>query len=208
MTPDEERQGATLPQEAQGEASEMALVACADCGQLHDVASVRRGQDALGRGRPAVPTKLLGTLVCGICRSRTVFELEGPAIRFAPGDVLRVTVPRGVDASASASFEEAMTCFYGRAYRAVAAMCRSALEEELDAKHVPGRDLEKKIDAALANNLINQEHVALAHGSRVVGNHALHRMRVVLPGEALAALLNTATLLTHISGQPPMSATP
>ena len=101
---------------------------------------------------------------------------------------------------------EAVLCFFGSSYRGVVAFCRSALEEALEAKNVKGDDLFKKIEAAKKGELLGDVEVSQAHGARLVGREALHRMGIVSQAQGMLALAATVDLLNHITKQKPLPA--
>ena len=77
-------------------------------------------------------------------------------------------------------------------------MCRSAFEQTLTEEGYEIGSLESKIEAAKKDGVLDDEQVAVAHGSRLMGNRALHRAGDIQPGQSLGALGAVATLVEHV----------
>jgi hypothetical protein len=132
------------------------------------------------------------------CNADTLFELTRNAITFYPGSdtliELNVTAPDG----AKEMYEQARLCIFGTAYRAAAVMGRASLEQALVAKNFTSGLLEEKIDAAKAKGTIGNREFSMAHGSRLIGNDAIHKDKEVTPAYLLNALASAATIVNHL----------
>jgi len=100
--------------------------------------------------------------------------------------------------------EEALLCLYGASGRGTVAFCRSAVEEALAHKNVPGSSLDQKIKNA--KTILGDEERTLANGARLTGRNAIHRMAEATNSQAMLALTTTADLLNHIAQQTPLPA--
>jgi hypothetical protein len=191
----------TLPTVQDGE-EEMALVKCIRCGHQKEILVRYR------TGSAFTDDVLRGTLICKEeprrghpCNGTTIFELADNAITFYPGRLFQTDLYRDIAQDAVEMLLEAVKCFYGDSNRGVVAFCRSAAEEALGEKKVPGRDLNTKIEKA--GEYLTAEEQALANAARITGRNALHHLAVVSTANALGALTNTADLLNSVSEKEP-----
>ena len=191
-----------LPLIDEGEEREMAQIPCAWCGwNFRNIGQTEK----YSTGSPAndvLPKDILRcVLTCGKCGGKTVFQLEdGYALTFLPGKLLTEGLRNIVAPNAKEMHEEALLCFYGGSGRGTVAFCRSAVEEALAHKNVPGRDLDAKIKNA-PKDILGDEEKALANGARLTGRNAIHRMAEVSDSQGMLALTTTADLLNHIAQQ-------
>jgi hypothetical protein len=95
-------------------------------------------------------------------------------------------------------YEQARLCIFGTAYRAAAVMGRASLEQALIARNFTSGLLEEKIDSAKANGTIGNREFSMAHGSRLIGNDAIHKDKVVTPAYLQNALSSAATIVNHL----------
>lgn len=184
----------TLPVVQDGE-EEMPLIACSECGfeRINPLLSNRayRGADIHTRDVYRVMLK------CGKCGGRTIYQQTGHAMTFNPG---RGAYGHLESASglAKSKFLDAELCYYGTGYRGAAAMCRAVVEQALKDKGYTKGRLDDKIDDALKQgDLTPREHM-LAHGSRLVGNDALHEAADITASDLPPALSATVSIANHL----------
>ena len=145
---------------------------------------------------------LRGALTCKCerkgkpCNGTTVFELTKDGITFYPGLLFEEDLRGGVAPNAKEMMMEAIKCFYGASNRGVVAFCRSAAEEALSAKEVPGSVLDDKIKRA--GEYLTADEQVLAHSARLIGRLALHHMAIVSNAAALGALNNTIEFINAV----------
>jgi len=77
-------------------------------------------------------------------------------------------------------------------------MARAAVEEALEVIGFTQRTLEDRIEEALTQKKIGREEYAIAHGSRLIGNGAIHEATAISPGEIPAVLAAAAKVINHI----------
>lgn len=189
----------TLPETRDGE-KEMALVTCVSCGSQKQISVQFRDSTT------TTNDVLRGTLTCKSedrsgqpCEGVTVFEVVDDAVTFYPGRLFEPDIGRDIAINALAMLGEAVLCFYGSSYRGVVAFCRSAAEEALTAKDVPGRDLDAKIKRA--GDYLSDEERSLANAARITGRNVLHHLAVVSKANALGALTNSIDFLDAVSAK-------
>ena len=189
-----------LPPSKAPEAEQMATIACVWCGETREFFY---RTPSVGVALSRTKDKLHGVLVCGGCEGLTVFGMTQETIDFFPGKLfygdLASNVPKGV----SGLLSEAVLCFYGTAFRAAVGMCRSCVEEALEDKGVKGRDLNERIENA---PFLGDQEKMLAHGARLIGRNALHRMMPVSQSQAMNAITGTIDLVNYIARQKPVPA--
>jgi len=195
---------------------EMAIIKCVQCGHERGVAI----SPSLWQGIELNEDVLQAVLVCkypvgdptfergqGVpCNGRTVFELTGNAITFAPGKLFERDLSRRVTTEVAGLFNEAVSCFYSRAYKSTLGMCRSAFEQVLDEKNVKGRDLFKKTAEALEVGMIDPPKKTLIDGTRLGAAEALHHLGDVSQAQALTIMNVTIEVVNHIAAQEPLPA--
>ena len=180
----------------------MAQIPCASCGFNHRAI----GQTArFSEGSPAAAVLnkdvLRGVLTCGKCGGKTVFQLEdGYGLSYLPGKLFVEDLRRDVAPNAQEMFREALLCFYGASGRGAVAFCRSAVEEALANKNVPGANLDAKIKNA-PKSILGDEQRSQATGARLIRRNALHRMAMVSNTQGILALTTTIDLLNHTAQQ-------
>lgn len=184
----------------------MGRIRCQACRGVFDLEIDRFDRRGPGLPRPpSSPGSLAGTLTCG-CGQQIPLEAEVTNVREDESIVkvhnaipdLSTTVPTEV----RSTFSEAASAFYGGAPRAALAMARAALEELLESLGYKQNDLAGKIRAAKSAKLLDERHVMLADGARLLGNNALHDGDSVSQAEAQSALSAATLLLTAISRGP------
>lgn len=190
----------------------MPEIACTGCGRGHviDYQGFVYGGSRLRSGI------IQGVLVCHApveregrpnqhCDAHTVFEISGTSVSFAPGRLFEEDLDISTSKEVQGLFQDATRCFYGKSYRGTLGLCRSVIEQALDEKNVPGRDLYKKIQNCPESILGTQEKT-WADASRLNGREALHRLVNFTHTQALTSLNLTITLANHIAGQEPLPA--
>ena len=116
---------------------------------------------------------LHGVMECSKCGRKTVFVAAVLGLKHLPSYQYG-TLPLRVDKNVARLFTEAESSFYAPAPCAALAMCRACLEKALALRQITQGTLEAKIAKAQSLKILDATHVALAHGSRLVGNAALH----------------------------------
>ena len=177
------------------EVADVPNIACDECGRTREI-DMRWPHHEAYDPRPG--DIIRGALVCSQCGGRSPFELREETITFKPGKQLVTPLNTGVPVSVRERYGEAEICLYAAAYRAAAVMGRSAVEQALVESGLTAGKLEDKIDKALAQSIIGQEQYALANGSRLIGNGAVHRAISVSPGEVPAVLSAAANIINHV----------
>lgn len=196
-----------LPLIDEGEGKEMPQIPCAWCEwNFRNIGQTATYSDESPAGKVLPKDILRCVLTCGQCRKKTVFQLEnGYALTFLPGKLLTVDLQSDVAPNAKEMLEEALLCFYGGSGRGTVAFCRSAVEEALAHKNVPGNVLDQKIKNA-PKTILGDEERTLANGARLTGRNAIHRMAEATDPQAMLALTTAADLINHISQQTPLPA--
>ena len=180
----------------------MAAVTCVSCGHQRRVRVEYKGTGS------STDDVLRGVLTCKrkearkqLCNGITVFELANDGMTFYPGRLFEEDLQKGVAPDAREMMGEAVRCFYGASNRGTVAFCRSAAEEALAAKEVPGRDLDAKIKKA--GDYLSDDEKTFAHSARLVGRNAIHHMAVVSTAAALGSLNNTIEFLNVVQRKEP-----
>lgn len=138
-----------------------------------------------------------GTIHCA-CGAVTFFELNENTMTFISGKYPFGSPHLGVPKDASDRLEEAKVCYFSGALRASAVMARSALEQGLSAKGFNKGVLEKRIEEAHDKKLIGDTEMALAHGTRLIGNNSIHEAQDIAPIEVEGVLGATIQILNKI----------
>ena len=156
----------TLPSTIKGE-EEIALVTCVKGSSQRHI-RVQYPNSTLGHTNDV----LRGTLTCKRKKERrppcdgvTVFEFVNDGLTFVPGHLFEGDLHKDIAPNAREMMEEAVLCFYGASNRGVVAFCRSAAEEALSAKKVPGGSLDEKIKKAGKYLSEDEKHSRMAHAS-------------------------------------------
>lgn len=175
------------------EEQEMSLVRCHICEQEFTV-SVQRHPQAYTNPKDILD----GAVVCGECHTENLFRLRGGVIEYRHDPDMFGSMPEASSDVSHLMYTEAVECFIHATLRASAAMCRATLEQVLDDVGYHEGTLEHKIDHAKLDGLIDDVQVAIAHGSRLMGNRALHRAANIQRGPVLAALGAVVSLTEDI----------
>jgi len=178
----------------------MAQVNCTGCGNycvIQLTASVIRiAREGITN---ASPDKIRGVYICPQCTTQTLFEQTGDALTFMPGAMFSEDMSPNAPDQVKDAFQDALRCFYGQGHRGAVGMCRSAIEESLDAKGAKGNDLYQKIEFAKNTlGILGDEQVAAAQAARLIGRNALHRGMDISPTQAMLALQATLDLINYI----------
>jgi hypothetical protein len=181
-----------LPSPEDKEVTEMPDIACDWC----DHSRVVDLEWGMYKVRPG--DIIRGLLVCSNCGGRSPFEIRERTITFKPGRQLLTRLNDTVPADVGERYDEAALCLYAAAYRAAAVMSRAAVEQALVNNGITSGTLENKIDEALRQGIIGKEQHSIAHGSRLIGNDAVHKGASVSPGEVPAVLSAAANLINHV----------
>lgn len=185
----------TLPEQQVREV-EMATIMCEQCGSMRQV----RLQGVVHNIGEGVVKKdvMRATLTCAKCDTRNVFELVEEAVTFRPSGAMYGALSANAPEDVTDIFLEAELCFYGLAYRAAAVMCRACVEQALTVKGISKGSLEDRIDVAQRQGILDQRVYMLSHGSRLIGNDAVHIKRVVNPGDVPAVLSTAVSIVNHV----------
>lgn len=84
------------------------------------------------------------------------------------------------------------------ARRGAAVMARATVEDALDTRGVRERELRQSIDVAKTRDLLGDTEVSIAHGSRLVGNNAIHQADRIELGEVPPVLSAAALIVNHL----------
>lgn len=139
-----------------------------------------------------------GVFICGKCHEQSPFEFNEATLTFKPGKQLSTPLKDTVPADVEERYTEARVSLYAGACRASAVMARAAVELALASRGVTNWKLEDRIIEALKQKIIGPEEYALAQGSRLIGNDAVHAGLAVSPAEASAALSAAASIVNHL----------
>ncbi len=188
----EETSDILVPPQEKG-VEEMANVGCDYCGRAR---ALEMPWEEPMMGRPGDAVR--GVYICSYCQKPSPFELKEQTVTFRPGG--RMVVPLGPAAidAVRQRYHEAELCWYASANRAAAVMARAAVEEGLKSRGLTKGKLEEKINEALNQGIIGQEEQAIAHGSRLIGNSAVHEAEQIAPGQVPAVLSAAASIINHL----------
>ena len=189
-----------LPLSEEMEVEEMAQIQCSWCGFNHrGISQTYRYSEGSPAATVLNKDVLRGVLTCGKCGEKTVFQLEnGYALGYLAGKDTLVTLNPNAPEGSHEMYEQARLSFFGTAYRASAVMGRASLEQALITKGCVTGVLEDKVDEAKKKGIIGNREYALAHGSRLVGNDAIHVGKEITQPYLLAALAAAATVVNHL----------
>ena len=171
----------------------MANLECDHCGHVlelsHRVPSHQRGD----------PGDLItGVLTCRRCQQKTIFGMKDDAVNFYPGKAAYGQLDMQVPALIHDFFLDAEMCYFGAGFRGAVAMARACVEEGLEQKGHSGRNLEHLIDNAQTAGDLDRTNYMLAHGSRLVGNAALHKESSIEPSDVPAVLSATVSICNYL----------
>lgn len=178
----------------------MPIIRCAGC-EFERVLNFSKGDhDPMSSGWGWIEKdQLFATLVCGKCGYSTAFILHGSN---ALGWIEKKDTYGALVTKASAAvkqvFREAELSYSGRAYRAAATMCRACVEQALVEKGHKKGSLEQKINAAKRANHLGYQEYMIAHGSRLVGNEAVHLKEDLSPSDIPALLSAAVVIVNHL----------
>ncbi len=186
-----EKRDDTLPIEQNGE-EEMADLICDWCGKTrelnHRLSMYRHGED---------PDVIRGVLTCRECGGKTIFGMTNNAVSFYPTKSAYGQL-QNAPGEVRDRFLDAELCYYGTGFRGAVAMSRATVEQALkDKGHTKG-NLEDKIDAALKAGDLTERESMLAHGSRLVGNAALHKAKTIEPSDVPSVLSAAVSIVNHL----------
>lgn len=198
MTTDKEQD--TLPVNLNRE-EQMAEIMCNDCGRIRELQN--RHPDEITVENVSRRDIVQGVVICARCEARTVFELTGNTLTFAPKRLFEADVDDEVAENAKEMFSEALRCFYGTSYRGAIAMCRSAIAEGILGKQIGKRrdSLDVLIKEAVSQKVLDSTDETKADYARLLGRGVVHRMLSVSGTEAMITIQSTAELLNTIARQ-------
>jgi len=129
---------------------------------------------------------LRGVVACASCGGHTVFEMKEHILTFIDSKEHYAHPSDNVPEKARNRYLEASLCFMSLALRAAAIMLRSSLEIALVGKGFATGTLERRIEDAKKAEVMTDIQVSLAHGTRLVGNKAVHEKENPTFAEVLA----------------------
>ena len=171
----------------------MAEVLCDHCGSSRQL-NYKRQVYHTGEGSDSI----YGVLTCRKCGQKTIFGMIHDAISFYPSKaaygLLSVNTPQDV----RDMFVDAELCFYGMGFRGVAAVSRACVEAGLSHRGITQGHLEQRIDEAKGKDILTETEYMLAHGSRLAGNAALHKAKIIAPSDIPAVLSAVVGIINHL----------
>lgn len=182
--------------------SKMPDLPCSHCGQRM---VVNIGE---AHAPPSQPARLSGTAICRKCDKATGFELQDNMINFIEGKRSYGSIDAKVSKIPQAFFAEAEMCSRSAAPNAVAAMCRASIETMLNEQGFKGNDLKQQINLAAAKKALDQDEIALAHGSRLLANSAIHGGELILVSHIPSMLAATVVVLNKLANVPSVQPPP
>jgi len=87
---------------------------------------------------------------------------------------------------------------FASACRGAAVMARATVEQALVNRGVKERTLDDSIAEAHKNGLLGPTELAIAHGSRLIGNGAIHEAASIEPGQVPPLLSAAALIVNHL----------
>lgn len=172
--------------------SKMPELPCSHCGQRM---VVNIGEMHAPQSQPA---RLSGTAICRKCDKSTGFELQDNMIHYIEGKRIYGSIDSKVPTIAQAFFAEAELCSRSAAPNAVAAMCRASIEAMLNERGFRGNNLKHQIDLAVEKKALNQDESALANGSRLLANTAIHSGELISVSHIPSILAVTVVVLNKL----------
>lgn len=127
--------------------------------------------------------KLRGVVLCKGCGQQTFFEMKETILSFVPGKQLIIPPTPNVPQDSREKFMEAKLCYFSLAFRAAAVMLRASVESALAEKGYRRGRLELRIKRAKHYGVIDEQDYTLAHGSRLIGNRAIHTSSDIKPAQ-------------------------
>lgn len=176
-------------------AKEMVAITCDGCGRSREV-GIQYINTLRSATRPG--DSIHGVFVCVSCGHKSPFEVTEDRVTFKPGGNMTTPLNAGVPVSVTGRYDEAHTCWFAGAYRGAAVLARSVVETSLEEKGIRERNLEASIDKAKTNGLLGDEEYSIAQGSRLIGNHAIHKADDIKGGQVAGVLSAAATIVNHI----------
>jgi len=171
----------------------MADLICDHCGDMRELAW--RPQPVRSDGKTDI---IRGVLTCRNCDRKTIFGMTGNAISFYPSKNAYGQLSGGIPNSVRGTFLDAELCYYGMGFRGAVAMCRACVERALVERGITNRTLEAKIDEAKKQTILTDREYMLAHGSRLVGNEALHEAETIEPSDIPSVLSAAINIVNHL----------
>ncbi len=144
---------------------------------------------------------ITGVLTCTRCQQKTIFGMKDNAVNFYPGKASYGQLDSRVPALVGEVFLDAEMCFFSSGFQGAVAISRACVEEGLEQKGYSGKKLELLINDAHAAGDLDQTNYMLAHGSRLVGNAALHRAKSIESSNIPALLSATVSICNYLFGR-------
>lgn len=141
---------------------------------------------------------ITGVLTCTRCQQKTIFGMKDDAVNFYPGKAVYGQLDEWVPAMVREFFVDAEMCFFGTGFRGAVAMSRACVEEGLEQKGYSGKQLELLINDAHEAGALDPTNYMLAHGSRLVGNEALHKASSIQPSNVPAVLSAAVSICNYL----------
>lgn len=126
--------------------------------------------------------------------------------RSADLDELAVDTQFRVPHSVRALYKETLSAIHNDAPILAAVGLRATVEAICKERAVPGRNLSERIDALVAAGMLAENHAAILHQQRNLGNEAVHEFQAPPPSELIASLRIVQTLLRTVYELPELAA--
>jgi ssDNA-binding Zn-finger/Zn-ribbon topoisomerase 1 len=140
---------------------------------------------------------LRGIVYCS-CGGQALFEMKEQVLSFVSEKDIFPSLNQSVPQDTQDRFMEAKLCYFAPALRATAVMQRACLELALTEKGFNKGTLEERVEDALKKGQIEKQQYLLAHGTRLVGNDAIHTSKVISPASVLAAFGALSEILNSL----------
>ncbi|MGA9047651.1 MAG: DUF4145 domain-containing protein [Dehalococcoidia bacterium] len=168
------------------EVSEMAEMLCPSCKLRMDIHTGAQAHT------------VIGTCICGNCKTGTGFEIESNFLTYISGKSSYGNISLKVPSASKLLFAEAESCLHAGAPNAAAAMCRSCIEITLTQAECSGSNLKQQIETAKSANKLSDIEVGLAHASRLITNDAIHGGDLVKLADIPSMLSATVQILNRL----------
>ena len=184
--------GGTIASKKKG-VKKMAEILCDNCGCIR-LLSYHAIHHTSGEGSDSI----YGILTCRRCGHKTIFGMTNDAVSFYPSKKAYGELSENTPQNVRDMFVDAELCFYGMGFRGAVAVSRACVEAGLSHKGITQGKLEERIDEAKSKNILTNTQYMLAHGSRSVGNAALHRAANIAPSDVPTVLSAVVGIINHL----------
>ncbi len=178
------------------EGVEPIVIRCAGCGSLRGINIKPTSDEMIGFSRHENSDVVLGSHHCPKCETWTSFEIIGGHLRWCESGNEYGSLDPDVPSDIAAVFREAPAAFSSHAYRAAAVICRATVETMLEEKGFKRGKLVSRINAAKRKGAFTDTEVMSVHGSRLIGNRAIH-IRHLLYTEDIPLLMSATVQIVN-----------